>query len=134
MDSTYIMIAVGVVVAIIAAVAVYYFFFTESKEAKEAREAKEAKEVKEKDAKEYVLKLFQIRKEKKPYSEFIAVEEAFYKKIAFSYVDAKEIPGGKKNRFDFSVSGNKALKIVRVFDRVLVRLCLSPASSVLSQY
>jgi len=74
------MIAVGVVVAIIAAVAVYYFFFTESKEAKEAREAKEAKEVKEKDAKEYVLKLIQIRKEKKPYSEFIAVEEAFYKK------------------------------------------------------
>ena len=69
MNSTYIMIAVGVLVAIIAAVAVYYFFFTETEEQK-----------KEKDAKEFVNKLKILKEEKKPFTEFMAVKSEFDKK------------------------------------------------------
>jgi len=82
MNSKSIIIAVGVV-AIIASVAVYYFFFSETKEAKNAREAREAREAlefKEKEAKEFVQKVNKILIEKRPWSEYTEVTNAFYKK------------------------------------------------------
>ena len=64
MNSTYIMIAVGVLVAIIAAVAIYYFFFTENKEA---------------IALEYLTKIAKLVKDKK-YKEVEELSIEFAKK------------------------------------------------------
>ena len=73
MNSTYIIISVVALVTIIASVVGYYYFFSESKQEKDVK-------IKEKDALEYVNKLYKMKKESKPFSEHLAVEEAFNKK------------------------------------------------------
>ena len=99
MDSTYIIIAVGVLVAIIAAVAVYYFFFTETE--------------KQKDAREYVNKLQILKEEKKPFSEFLEIRTAFekkYPKIAEKMKSKNEF----SDKFEELMSKNERAEVVKL--------------------
>ena len=99
MNSTYIMITVGVLVAIIAAVAIYYFFFTESE--------------KQKDAREFINKNDELIKDQKP-DEANALQKKLFKKYPNIMKNIMSDPtiGLKLREYEKNKETEKSIKLL----------------------